>query len=230
MSYTEASGFDDSIQYLKELESELNKVKGYHDAFYPKYALLLAANYAFNYRSEKAATIIEELLGKHKNLLDVKDELNAVISLGLYYFHQQKYKQVFSCVLKLNHSDQWYEKKMGKEWVVKKNLCEMFFYYDYGDYDLAFNKLRSIERNYKDFFKHANYQNALNFLKLIKRFFDRPDLVSKQEFIDNVDSSLEFLPFEEEDLQAVSFYAWLKSKMVKKGYYEVLLELAHSMD
>jgi hypothetical protein len=42
-----------------------------------------------------------------------------------------------------------------------------------------------------------------------------------------VDNSLQFLPFEEEDLQAVSFYAWLKSKMTKKGYYETLLALTN---
>lgn len=222
--------FDDSINYLNELEAELNRIKGYHDTFYPKYALLLAANYAFSYQSDKAVLILEELLSKHKRLLETKDELNAIVNLGLYYFHQEKYKQVVDCVLKLNHSDQWYEKKMGKEWVMKKTLCEMIFYYDYGDYDIAFNRMRSIERNYKNFFKRTNNTNALSFIKLIKNFFDRPDLVSKPEFMENVDATIEFLPFEEEDLQAVSFYAWLKSKMVKKKYYDVLLELAHSMD
>ncbi|MGB0525498.1 MAG: hypothetical protein ACPGJS_21155, partial [Flammeovirgaceae bacterium] len=163
--------FSDSIHYLDQMKLELDRMKGFHETFYPKYALLLAANYAFNYQSDKAAGILENLLNKHHKLLETKDELNAIINLGLYYFHQEKYKKVVECVLLLNHSDQWYEKKMGKEWVLKKNLCEMFFYYDYGDYDLAFNKLRSIERNSKDFFKQANYQNALNFLKLIKSFF-----------------------------------------------------------
>ena len=64
-------------------------------------------------------------------------------------------------------------------------------------------------------------------MKLIKAFFDQPILVSKPEFMEKVDASLEFLPFEEEDLQAVSFYAWLKSKMLKKSYYEALLQLTH---
>lgn len=222
--------FDDSINYLMIMEQELNSIKGYRETFYPKYALLLAANYAFNRQSDKASVILEELLNKNGKLLETKDELNAIINLGLYYFHQEQYKKVVECVIRLNHSDQWYEKKMGKEWVMKKNLCEMIFYYDYGNYDLAFNRLRSIERNFKDFFKQANYQNALSFLKLIKSFFDRPDLVSKPEFLDKVDGSLKFLPFEEEDLQAVSFYAWLKSKMVKRKYYDVLIELAHSLD
>ena len=34
-----------------------------------------------------------------------------------------------------------------------------------------------------------------------------------------------FLTFEEEDIQEVFFYAWLKSKALKRPYYEVLLEM-----
>ena len=30
------------------------------------------------------------------------------------------------------------------------------------------------------------------------------------------------------DIQAMSFYAWLKSKMLRRLYYKVLLELAHT--
>jgi hypothetical protein len=65
------------------------------------------------------------------------------------------------------------------------------------------------------------------FIQLIKLLFKDPNLVSKPDFMDKVDGTLQFLPFEEEDLQAVSFYAWLKSKMTKKGYYETLLSLTN---
>jgi hypothetical protein len=40
-----------------------------------------------------------------------------------------------------------------------------------------------------------------------------------------VESSFEWVPFEQEDIQAVSFYAWLKSKMQRKNYYGILMEL-----
>ena len=218
--------FDESNQYLEQLFEVLNsQKKTYFEIFYPKYVLLKAANSAFSSHSQHAIELLEDLLKHHRNILTDRDESNTVLNLGLYYFHLGNFKKVVEYSLKLHHSDQWYEKKMGKEWIVKKNLCEMMFHYDFGNLDLAFNKLRSIERNHADIFKHPKYQNAKSFLQLIKAYFDQPNLVSKSSFVDKVDETLEFLPFEEEDLQAVSFYAWLKSKMTRKTYYQALLDL-----
>ena len=221
--------FEHSIMYLDQLHRLITShKKTYFSLFYPKYVLLLAANLAFAGKSSQAITLLTEALTNHKTSpFSEKDEMNAWLNLGLYHFHLGHMEQVVACSLRLHKSDQFYEKRMGKEWVIKKNLCEMMFQYDFGNIDLAFNKMRAIERNYVNVFTQQKYQNARKFLKLIKAFFDQPNLVSKAEFIEKVDASLEFLPFEEEDLQAVSFYAWLKSKMMKCSYYEALLHLTH---
>jgi hypothetical protein len=51
--------------------------------------------------------------------------------------------------------------------------------------------------------------------------------VTEKSFFEEVDTSFVFLPAKQEDLQSMGFYAWLKSKMMKRNYYEVLLELAN---
>ena len=38
-----------------------------------------------------------------------------------------------------------------------------------------------------------------------------------------LESELTFIPEEEEDLQAMAFYAWIKSKVLKSDFYEELL-------
>ena len=40
-----------------------------------------------------------------------------------------------------------------------------------------------------------------------------------------VDSAFEFKPIAQEDLQAMTFYAWLKSKWVGQKPYDVLMGL-----
>ena len=217
--------FDESIRFLQELREELEVSRGHYHQFYPKYVLLHAANLAFLGKSDASIQMLEVTLQDMKLSINEKDKLNIWVNLGLYYFQQQEMDKVVEVYRTLNHSDQYYEKVMGKEWAVKKSLCEMMFHYDFGNIDLAFNKLRAIERNYAKVFAQGKYANAKSFLKLIKSFFDQPILVSKPEFMEKVDSTLEFLPFEEEDLQAVSFYAWLKAKMLKSSYYEALLQL-----
>ena len=52
-----------------------------------------------------------------------------------------------------------------------------------------------------------------------------PDSLSGEVFATQAEQKFHFLPIEQEDLQAISFYAWLKSKVVKKDYYPVLLDL-----
>lgn len=220
--------FDESIQYLDLLLENLSEgKKAYFEIFYPKYCLLLAANLVFSNQSEKATEVLEQMREGNKYKLSDKEEIEVIINLGFYYFQQEKHEKAARCLRELNRSDQYYEKKMGREWVIKKNMSEMIFYYDFGDYDLAINKLRTIERNYVEVFAQPNYQNVKPFIQLIKLLFKDPSLVSKPNFMEIVDNSLQFLPFEEEDLQAVSFYAWLKSKMTKKGYYETLLALTN---
>lgn len=44
-------------------------------------------------------------------------------------------------------------------------------------------------------------------------------------YLEKVETSFEWIEKEKEDLQAMSYYAWLKSKMTKRDFYEVLLEL-----
>ena len=57
------------------------------------------------------------------------------------------------------------------------------------------------------------------------------DSTSKSELSnisDQLETDLDWIPFEQEDLQAILFYSWLKSKLLRKDKYEVLLEVVNS--
>jgi hypothetical protein len=44
-------------------------------------------------------------------------------------------------------------------------------------------------------------------------------------FKDKILDKLDFVPYEQEDIQAMAFYAWLKSKATQKDFYTTLLGL-----
>ena len=69
------------------------------------------------------------------------------------------------------------------------------------------------------------YQRVKIFLKLVKEVVLDPTVLKSASFKEKVDASFEWLPIEEEDIQAMSFYAWLKSKMQRRPFYDVLLEI-----
>jgi hypothetical protein len=219
--------FTASMQYLELLRQTMNlHKKSNEQPLYPRYVLLLAANYVFTRQNTQAVALLEQFLASHYSQHATRDLLNAQLNLAFYYFQQQEFSKANKQLRTIVHSDQWCEKKMGKEWVLKKNLSELIIQYELGNDDLAANKIRSIERAFGSLFKNPAYRNVQVYVQFIKQLLHNPASVTQEDFSRQVDSSFIFLPAKQEDLQLMGFYAWLKSKMVKQNYYEVLLELA----
>jgi hypothetical protein len=74
------------------------------------------------------------------------------------------------------------------------------------------------------------HQRSKVFIDLIEQFIDKPYLVTTSEFDEYLNHILDRWPKEQEDLQAMTFYCWLKSKMLKKDYYTVLVETVNTND
>lgn len=223
--------FQDSLRYLEQLAASLStEQRGLYQEFTPRYVLLSAANHAFLQQNAVAVDLLENLLRNRQLSLQTKDLLNAQLNLSFYYFQQGLFKKANQQLMQIGHSDKWCGKKMGREWVLKKQLSEMILQYELGNIDLTFNKVRAIERSFGDMFRKSSYKNVQSYLKLVKQLLDHPALIKSKEFYEQVDQSLEFMPIEQEDLHYMSFYAWLKSKMLDQPYYQVLLELVNGMN
>ncbi len=220
--------FTESMHYLEQLYASVNQKRSYYIQFYPKYVLLLAANHVFTNRNSKAVALLENLLQDADAILTDKNRLNAQLNLAFYYFQQQDYGKANKQLLTIGHSDKWCEKKMGKEWILKKSLSELIIQFELGNIDLALNKIRSIERYFELLLKNPAYKNVQTYLEFIKQMINEPYRITQTQFFEQVDTSFDFLPSQQEDLQAIGFYAWLKSKMAKRSYYDVLIELTNN--
>ncbi|GAB3536586.1 hypothetical protein GCM10027443_27290 [Pontibacter brevis] len=221
--------FRESMHYLGLLHEGINgEGKNHHALFYPRYTFLMAANLVFLFRIQEANQLMENLLYRNTVTLGTKDLLTAQLGLSFNYFAQGAYTKANRVLLSLNHSDKWCEGKMGREWTLKKNLGELIIQYELGNLDLVLNKLRAFERSYKELLQAPAYKNVRQYLQLIKHMVDFPEEVYRPEFVQSVENALEFTSFEDTDIQAMSFYAWLKSKMLRRPYYDVLLELAQT--
>lgn len=216
--------FDESEKYLGKLYKEMEQFnKSHHDIFHPKYLLLLAVIKSYQGKNTEAISIHEKAI-KTVLKFSLKDESNILLNLAVYYFNSGEYKKANETFLKFAHSDHWYEKKLGKEWVLRKNLMEMFIQYEIGNDDIAMNRIRSMERHFENFFENPAYKRVKIFLGLVKDFLSDPASVSTPGFEKKVINSKIFLPDDNEDVRAIAFYCWLKSKMIKQPYYQVLVE------
>lgn len=216
--------FTEAIDYLAEMNVYLQQVgKGVFNRFNVKYYLLLSACENFRGNLDSSIEILEEL--NTFKFVNREDELNAQLNLSIYYFQKEAYKKANQTLIKMGHTDNWYEKNMGVEWRIKKNLIEVIYQFELERTEIALDRILSLERIHKALFETAKYKRVAVFLNLIKRIIKNPLIVDSDEFLERVEASFDWVEIEQEDLQAMSYYAWLKAKMNKQKFYTELHNL-----
>ena len=114
---------------------------------------------------------------------------------------------------------------MGVEWLLKRDLMTILLYNDSGDKDLAESKIRSTERKYAPLFEQDRYKRVKAFLSIIKQVVYNEDLLDMEQLEKRIQVSFEWVPYEEKDLQAMIFYAWLRGKIIDSTFYESIVDL-----
>ncbi|WP_324674734.1 hypothetical protein [Hymenobacter sp. GOD-10R] len=220
--------FAESVAYLEQLRCALySGSRSHYTDFLPKYTFLLAANYAFLRRNAESIQLVESLLCNAEVVLSSRDQLTAKLGLSFHYFAESQFHKTNQILISIGRSDHWCEQQMGLEWVFNKNLGEMLTQLEMGNADLALNRLRAIERMVRERCPDGNtYHYVLTFLALVREIIDDPAAANQPTFAERLGKMPTFLPLEREDLQALSFYCWLRARMLRKPYYDVLLELA----
>jgi len=216
--------FDQSLEYLKEMQNYmLQKRNKYFNTFKLKYNLLLALNYNYSNKQDKAIELLESfIISKHP---DIEALLDIYLSLVMFYFQSGNFNKARQLFSKFYHTDKWYTEKAGKEWVIKKGLIEILLHIELQNIDFVESRLLSFKRSNYSYLKGINQQRAITYLKFIEDYYKTPENVTSPDFKSRVNSSFEWIETEREDIFVMSFYAWLKSKMDKKGLYITTLNL-----
>ncbi len=222
--------FKESILYLEFMHrGMLEYNRFYYQQFLPKYIQLKSANQTFIGNNPSAINLLNNISEKELKKMPVFEQLNIQVNLCVYYFNESRYKEANQVIQQIEHSINWIEKKMGKEWLLKMNLIELIIQYEIGNIDIVLNRIRSFERNFSSLIEHPIYKRAFVFIELIKTFINSPEIIKTDEFKKEVsDKITSSTPYEQEDLQAIAFYSWIKSKVIKQDYYSVLLDVANN--
>jgi hypothetical protein len=215
---------------LSDMESQIPKSVLQQSSLYGKVVALRAAVASFTGENKLAIEVVQNILNDKRWKSNVKERLNMQLNLAVYYFQGKNFKTAYQVILAIDKNDDLLERTMGLEWRFKKQMIEVIVLYEYAKEDIALNLIRSMERYYSNFLSEPSYQRAGFFLHFIKRIIDRPDVVYQPQFIEAVDQANLAWPKEKEDIQAITFFCWLKSKMIGREYYDVLLDAMSAME
>ena len=237
--------FAQSVAYLEQGRALVQAAPGRKFAeFGPRFTFLLAANLAFLRRNAESIALLEQEL-KGPASLPVPEELTGRLQLVFHYFAEGNFGKANHTMLRLGRTDHWLEEHFGLDWLLKKNMGEMLIQLEMGHEDLALGRLKAIERGLLERFPAGHstpdtaegtstatvraggpYHFVLSYLELVHDLINDPASARRPAFAARVADFSAFLPSEREDLQAMSFYSWLRARMLGQPYYEVLLDVA----
>lgn len=224
-SYFRNKEFEVSQYYLEKVEEGMTKFnKKYYKRFLPQFTLLKVFNLNYCGNAKDAITILEIF-----EYTKFKESLTYVLDLKLarvvFYFQQSRYKDALSFYRESQHSDKWYAAKAGIIWVVKKNLLEIMLYMELGNVDLVESRVRSFRKKHDLFLRNNNEFRVLEFLSLVTHYFYNKESLVVKSFLGRVRRTLVKTKSENEDVFVMSFYAWLKARVLERNVYETTLDL-----
>lgn len=216
--------FDKSNYFLKLMYIEMQKNKQkYYARFKLKYELLSSLNLNYTNKQEEAILKLELILKKKHT--DLETILDIYLSLIVFYFQKNEIKKAYKLLSKLYHTDKWYTEKAGKEWVIKKNVIEILLLVELDYLNVFESRLLHFKRKFSSYLKERKQEKVLVFLKYVELYYNNPKEITSKNVLENIENSFEWVGAKREDIFVMSFYAWLKSKMLKKPVYEVTLHL-----
>ena len=230
-----ARRFAESVAYLGHGQEVLAAAGQRFAEQGPRFGLLLAANYAFLRRNGESISMLENLL-KAKGPLLPAEQLTARLQLAFHYFAEAKFAKANQVLISLDRTDHWLEQNLGLEWLINHNVGELLIQLELGNPELALTRLRAVERRLHEQFPAAEatpdapaqplggrYQPVLRYLECVRAIIEEPTVVRHPEFVRRVETIPHFVLHEREDLQVLSFFAWLKARVQGRPYYDTRL-------
>ncbi|MDG2344172.1 MAG: hypothetical protein P8L23_06305 [Flavobacteriales bacterium] len=226
MAYTflNTRKFKMSLIHLKKLSTLINQSEIVKVNYQAKHIAIESFIQVFDNRIQDAIDSIDKFLNKNKNTISVQEKLNLSLNLAAFLITQGSYSKAVKILNFMSEPDSYYQKEMGREWLVRKEMIMAIAQISLENIDNGLKIMNSIEGKHKEMLGIDQYSMVVPFIRAIKKYIDNPhevnqDVLKQFEIQINLQKDKVF-----NDPRLIIFYAWLKSKYVKKDTYSVLKE------
>ena len=223
-AYFRVRNFDVSAIHLQRLCRFMMENEYVNSNFKSKYVSLKSSINVFKGNLDEAITAHNELLNDSKSGLSLKEVLNLTLNLVAYYCTAGLFSEANKLMVYMNESDNYYQKHMGREWLIRKELIRALLQLELGNMEISIGILSSVKKKHRSMLVVEKYDVVLYYINAVIAYLKDPLQVTVKS-MEKLENQIKFRKEKLfEDPKMLAFYAWFKSKIVKKKLYQVLLQ------
>lgn len=221
-AYFRTRNFTASSMHIEKLFALIKKDSNIESKYMSRYLSLKSSIDVFKNKLNQAIKVHEDYLESFKARLSLKEQLNLSLNLVAYYCVDKSYKQANRILLFMNQSDSFYQRHMGREWLIRKDLIRTLIQVELNNEEIAISILNNLKKKHSDMFKTEQYAMVLFYINTLLSFLNDPYQTTKEDLIKMEEQT----NFQKEKLfddpKLLSFYVWLKAKITKQELYDLL--------
>ena len=226
MSYTflNTREFEMSIKHLSKLSSLVEQNEIVKINYQAKYIAIDSFIKVFDLKIHDAIESISLFLKNKKSTITVQENLNLSLNLAAFLITEGSYSKAVKILNFMFESDHYYQKEMGREWLIRKDMIMAIAQTSLRNIDNSLRIMKAIEEKHKDMLRINQYSMVLPFIELLRLYIDNPNEVNL-EVLSNFENKINLQKEKVfRDPRLIIFYAWIKAKYLKKDTYTVLVE------
>jgi hypothetical protein len=222
-TYFRIKKFEKSAVSLQAMHQcmQLQNQKYFH-VFYCQHLLIESLLSIYTGQLEGAIETLQDFdFKKFKNQEEHIHDLKLTLIVAL--FLNEQFNDALKIYRDFYHSDNWYAKKVGVIWVIKKNLLEILVLMELDYLELVESRLKSFRKKHSAHLIAHNEKRIIDFVNLLAIYYNDKQSIHSEGFEKKLNAILD-IDNKEEDIFAISFYAWLMSKLKSRNTYTTCLE------
>ena len=221
-TYFRIKKFKKSATYLQRMHDHMYlQNEKYYNIFYCQYVLIENLLLIYTGNLELVIQRLSQFnYDKYKNEEEHIHDLK--LTLIVAFFLNERFHDALNMYKGFFHSDKWYSNKVGFIWVIKKNLLEILLFIELDYMDLVESRLKSFRKKHNAHLIDHDEKRIIDYVNLIAAYYHDKQSIHSDGFEKKLDAILD-IENKEEDIFAISFYAWLKSKMKSEDTYTTCL-------
>ena len=162
--------------------------------------------------SKEALKILEE--ARRNSVIKQLPTYTVFIYLNtaLIYFDQKKYRMAIKNLSRLLLHDDFVD--IGKSFQFKIYIASLIIRFELGDFDTIENRLKYIQRIYKEVLENEDFKRDVQLVKIISKLIYCNNLQQDEHLLKKINSLITIIDDDTaDDVDVINYNLWLKSKL-----------------